>query len=397
MMKQMGTASVLFAALQVACGSDGPGSAAASDGQASTAYALMHTVSSPEGRQNYVFARPTLEVGELDNSAGLEVSGASRTFALGGSLFVADGEALSVRKFSIDDHYNLKPGAEVSFKNFGITYFDTGFTLVDEDRAWYMASDAFQVIQFDPKRMEITGTVDMSALNNSKLKAYIDGGMQVGDYVFAAVWYYSDDDPSLNVPGIKVAVISTSEMRLVKVIDDPRCSEGQVVAKLENDDLLVYGDASTGILNEFGNPRAKANCVLRIKAGKTTFDPDFYQKLDDLTAPSVAGSRFAYGGGDAIVWARDPGTFETTDDYYEKTRWTPFLVDPNTWTTQHIERPELVADGFPADTFFIDGDPHFTVHRTDGKVGGALVRYHDGELTEEVLYSEWLQAVVKVR
>ncbi len=361
------------------------------------AYVLMHTVDSPEGRQNYVMAAPSLDIGEFDTRRTLEVSGASRTFALGGAAFVADGEALSIRRFDIDDAYSLVPTGTVSFANYGITYFDTGFTLVDEERAWYMASDVLQVIQFNPKTMNITGTVDLAELAHPTLAVYVDGGKQVGDYVFAAVWYYDDDDSTVNVPGIKVAVISTSEMRVVKVIEDPRCSMGAVAAKLENDDLLVYGDASTGLLNLFGNPPAAPNCVLRIKAGETDFDPTFFQVLDDVTAPSIAGSRFAYDAGKALVWARDPGEFGTVDDYYSGTRWTPFLVDPEEWSAEQIEEPGLVSNGFPADTFFIDGDPHFTVARSDGQPGGALVRYRDGVLTEEVLYSEWLQAVAKVR
>ncbi len=34
---------------------------------------------------------------------------------------------------------------------------------------------------------------------------------------------------------------------------------------------------------------------------------------------------------------------------------------------------------------------------SDGQPGGALVRFRDGALTEEVRYSDWLQAVARVR
>ena len=72
-------------------------------------------------------------------------------------------------------------------------------------------------------------------------------------------------------------------------------------------------------------------------------------------------------------------------------------MDPVAWTAQRLTDPRLVSNGFPADTFFIDGVPHFTVARSDGDKGGALVRYQDGKVTEEVLYGEWLQAVARVR
>lgn len=403
--------AVAAALLSVACGGDdivtltppvpeappAEGGSPPAGAEQEPAYVLMHTISSPEGRLNYVVASPTLEIGEFDRLTALEVSGASRTFALGGAAFVADAETLSIRRFEVADDYQLVQNGSVSFANYGITYFDTGFTLIDEQRAWYMASDALEVIQFNPKTMDITGTVDLGMLGHPTLTTYVDGGKQVGDYVFAAVWYYTDDDSTVYVPGIKVAVISTSEMRVVKVIEDPRCAMGAVAAKLENDDLLVYGDASTGALNVFGQPPAPANCVLRIKAGETDFDPTFFQVLDDITLPSVAGSRFAYDAGKALVWARDPDEFATLDDYYMATRWTPFLIDPELWNAERIDDPALVANGFPADTFFIDGAPHFTVARTDGQTGGALVRYSEGVLTQEVLYSEWLQAVAKVR
>src|SRR5262245_49122429 len=53
------------------------------------AYLLMHTVNSPEGRQNYLYVEPSLDIGDLDPTGGREVSGASRSFVLDGKVFVA--------------------------------------------------------------------------------------------------------------------------------------------------------------------------------------------------------------------------------------------------------------------------------------------------------------------
>ncbi|MBC7978350.1 MAG: hypothetical protein H7138_25475 [Myxococcales bacterium] len=391
---------VIALAALVGCSDDKPGDPPADGGNdTGPAYVMMHTVSSPEGRQNYVFASNTVAVGELDKAKGLEVSGPSRTFALGGAAFVADAETLSIRRFAIDGDSKLVPDGTVSFANFGITYFDTGFTLIDDEHAWYMASDVLKVIQFNPKTMEITGTVDMASVKHPTLQTYIDGGKKVGDYVFAAVWYYSDDDQSAyGDPEIKVAVISTSEMKIIKVITHPGCVMGAIAAKLANDDLIVAGDASTGVLNLFGKPAAPPNCLLRIKAGETELDPTFLKKLDDLTAPSVAGSRISSDATSTLLWARDPGTFPSIEEFYTSTRWTPYALDTVAWTATPIAAPGLATMGFPADTFVIDGVPHFTLaSRVDGQPGGSLVRYEDGKITEEVLYTEWLQAVARVR
>lgn len=366
----------------------------------SPAYLLMHTVESPEGRQNYVMVSKDLKVGEIDNKLGLEVSGASRAFAIGGAVFVADAESLAVRKFNVDANLKLVPAGEVSFANFGITYFDTGFTFIDDQTAWYMASDVLKVLQFNPSTMKLTGTIDLSVVGDPVLTTYIDGGQKVGDYVFAGVWYYGDQYTVYGKPELKVVVISTTEQKVVKVLTDSHCVTAGVLPKLPNGDLLVMGSNQGGTLRYYSVPPvSQPNCLMRIKAGSTEFDTTFYKNLDELTAPNVDASSFNYVDalGKALVWAREPGTFATEDAFYTDTVWRPSLLDVQTWTNEPVNIPGLVNKGGPGGVLVIDGKLHFYNARSDGKTGGAFSVYENGALTELITFSEWLQVVQRVR
>lgn len=364
------------------------------------AYLFMHTVTTPDGRENYVYVTPSLEAGELDPKGGMEVSGASRSFALDGKVYVADGETFVIQRYVVDANLELVPDLKMSLANHGLTYFDTGWTFVNRSTAYYMNGEQQEVVIWDPEKMTISGTIDLSSLKDDAYPTfYADGGTKIGDYLYSVFWNYDEDGGPYD-RSVSVAVIDTSKNELVNVARDERCEMGWPGTTLPNGDLYIVGNAA-GTGYQFSDPPAKPNCLLRIRAGETEFDPDFVQYLDDVTQPLVGGSSFKYAAelNGGVVWATDPGDFADKEEFFSTSVWRPVLVDPKDWSAQVIEG--ISATGWMGETFVIDGAALFTVGTNGGSgtlgTNSALVRYDDGELTPVVGFSDWLQVAARIR
>jgi hypothetical protein len=349
----------------------------AGSGSANTAYLLMHTVQSPEGRQNYVFVVPDLEVGDLSKLQGREVSGPSRAFVLDHKVYIADSESLSIKRFVVDDDLQLVDDGEMSFLNHGVTYFDTGWTFIDDEHAYYMNSEQLEVIVWNPKTMTIEGTIDLSQLKvEGFADFYADGGTLIGDKLYAIYWN-NDYEAGQLEPAVTVAVISTTEQKVIGTIRDERCWSAWPGSVLPDGHLYIPGNAATSGMQFSNKPTPLGNCLLRIKLGETEFDGDFVKQMDDLTDPLVGGATFNYASqlDGAVVWAVERNDFADQEAFNEKAKWHPRLVDVDTWKATEINDEDISATGWFGETFVIDGHAYFTIGTNGGSgttTGGAL-------------------------
>lgn len=356
----------------------------------------MHTVDSPEGRQNYVFVVPDLDVGPLDNAQGREVSGASRSFVLGGDVYVADGETATIQRFQVDDALNLVPGEVLSMQNHGVTYFDTGWTFIDDEKAYYMNSEQLEVIVWNPREMTISGTIDLSSLRNPAFpNFYADGGTLVENELYAMFWNDEWDAGRLD-RAVNVAVIDTSADQLSQTLRDERCASAWSGSRLPDGHFYIPGNNGMSHYTFSAEPPLPENCLLRIDTEAIAFDPGFYREMNALTAPLLGGSTFDYSpeARGAVVWAHEPSTATTSDDFFPGSVWRPMLVDTETWQGSTID-DSLSATGWVGETMIVDGVPHFTVTDTEGR--GSLVELKNGVLTPKISFSHWLQVVKRVR
>lgn len=382
-------------------GSTEPGNDAGSEGS-ENAYLLMHTVDSPEGRQNYVFVVPDLNVGDLSKLQGREVSGASRAFVLDHQVYIADAESLSIKRFKVDAKLQLVPDGEMSFLNHGVSYFDTGWTFVNEERAYYMNNEQLEVIVWNPKTMSITGTIDISSLKvDGFADFYADGGTLIGDKLYSIYWNNDYEAGTLD-HAVTLAVISTTEDKLLGKMRDERCWSAWPGSVLPDGHFYVPGNAASAGMQLTSKPKPPANCLLRIKKGESKLDADFVKQMNDMTAPLVGGATFQYAREleGAIVWAWKEDDFADQDAFNESSEWHPRLVDVETWEGTELDDDGLSATGWMGETFVVDGSAYFTVG-TNGGSGetkeGALVHYVDGKLEQLIRFGEWLQVVQRIR
>jgi len=362
----------------------------------------MHTVDSPEGRQNYVFVVPDLEVGDLSKLQGREVSGASRAFVLDQKVYIADAESLSIKRFNVDAELQLVADGEMSFLNHGVTYFDTGWTFVNEERAYYMNSEQLEVIVWNPKTMNITGTIDLSSLKvDGFADFYADGGTLIGDKLYAIYWN-NDYEAGKLEQAVTLAVISTTEDKLLGKMRDERCWSAWPGSVLPDGHFYVPGNAASAGMQFTSKPKPPSNCLLRIKKGESELDTDFVKQMDDLTAPLVGGATFQYARElkGAIVWAWKDDGFADQDAFNEGSEWHPRLVDVESWEGAELDDEGLSSTGWMGETFVVDGRAYFTVGTNGGSgetTEGALVGYEDGKLEQLIRFGEWLQVVQRIR
>ncbi len=97
---------------------------------------------------------------------------------------IGSGEQPTITRYDLDKRGQARPGRDVSVANYGVTAMaDDAVTFVSENNAYYADGEQNQLVLFDPKKMEVSGTIDVSAANRDGFQAYI---AQAGRAVFTS-------------------------------------------------------------------------------------------------------------------------------------------------------------------------------------------------------------------
>jgi hypothetical protein len=153
-----------------------------------------------------------------------------------------------------------------------------------------------RLVKFNPTTFVTTGEVNLArAQKPGTRNVYYLGSMVRDTKLFWAI-YYENSSFGAFTDSAHVAVIDLPTGRLEKVIADPRTgmvfSSGAIecFSKDANGDIYVQGD---------GTPRVPSG-VLRIKAGETRFDPDYFFDLQAATGKNCKGL-YHFGNGLAFT------------------------------------------------------------------------------------------------
>lgn len=399
----LGAATVTAATTIGGCGTD------ASDGTNSnltagdgSAILVGVFVRNPEGRNVYVGAVPELPKGELDYSDFLEF-GDVEASAHGGYVFVWDREPATMTRFAVTEDLELRQdGAPLSFLNqgagnasgFGATVY------VSEDRAYTLSSALDAVIVWDPEAMEVTGTIEMDPPERPEgLSTVPSPGHVVGDSVIWPLRSTNWDGEGYH-RGVAVAVADAHSDAPVRIVEDDRCvgSDGAYVD--EHGDLYLRAGGYWGSSAAYGADAADVRtCVLRIKAGETTFDPDFLVDMNDLTGSYVNFPWFHVEGTQYLAQVWDPETPlpESIDDFWDGAGLKPLLVDIETGDAEpypDVEGQTMVSSV----QFELDGVSYYQLSETGSAVEGSVdvVELHPEGVVESFSLPE-LWALERIR
>jgi len=87
-------------------------------------------------------------------------------------------------------------------------------------------------------------------------------------------------------PNVTTTIIDPKAMEVVGVAEDDRCASGGRVVFGSDGHGYVMGDGRNYSIQMFANALGTAvpeNCLLRLAAGSTDFDPDYYVSVPSLT------------------------------------------------------------------------------------------------------------------
>ncbi len=212
----------------------------------------------------------------IDNANGTEVGQFSSIYSDGKAMFTAGfGAPATMKKFVFDktgkavlDQEIIIPGSN-SFSSVEILNETTGYATV--------GGGISKVIQFNPATMRITGEINLKDAGD---------GLFYSDMIIRDTNLFITLNDFGGSGSAKIAVVDLNTNSLSKVITDDRTATlfNTLTAEIMTTDAQgnIYVQAS-GLFS------GKPSGVLRIKAGETEFDTDYFFDLKAATGNTCFG------------------------------------------------------------------------------------------------------------
>jgi hypothetical protein len=268
--------------LLAACsGGDDPAVVGAADG-----YVLGSVVITPEGRTTYFQVVDSLDHDELvTQESAVEAAGNGVLMAHGRDVFLGLAETPEWVKYTVGDDGVIEQTGRLSLANYGLSYIDYGYALLDEQTAVSVSTEALVAVFWNPQTMEITGSVDLPHLAREGYGVEVwttighDGRLYV-----PARW--TDWAGGRVYPLVSTTIIDPATQTVVGVAEDDRCTSGGRIVFGDDGYGYVQGDGrnySAEMFENAGGAEAPPNCLLRIAPDATDFDPDYHVVTSTLT------------------------------------------------------------------------------------------------------------------
>jgi hypothetical protein len=247
---------------------------------------------------------------------------------------------------------------------------------VSPTRAYSLSSALDEVLVWNPEEMLITGSIPMTMPERPAAMesfAYYSPGVVVGDKVF---WEIVSVDSAENIqyPATTLAIANVGDEEPIRFVEDERCVGGGGPYVDARGDYYVRSGAMWGQYAAFGAGSENVRtCMLRVRAGQQSFDPDFLVDFRELTGSYVNFPWYHVSDTRYVAHAWDPAVpLPTLDDYYAadaSTRFRQLLVDVEARTAQPY--PDLAGGKvISSDEFKIDGVSYYQLSETGYVPGG---------------------------
>lgn len=252
----------------------------------------------------------------LDLSGALELSGFGDVYRFQDRLYVTNGETFEVERHNWLSG-RLERDASLSLQGRGIDFMGDLF-FVDAEHAYTVNGAQYTVIELNPTTMTITAEHDLSALRREGWGSEYRGGfVREADGKLFVYWAYTNDRTEF-INDFVLGVFDTQSNSLT-VLEHPECPATAGFGGFfdEQGDLYLISD-SFGGFTYFGSSEPKPACVLRIRAGSDTIDPEYRFAPTDALGNGLAPWGLYYAGnGLAYTTAVDPAQLPEYDSVFE--------------------------------------------------------------------------------
>lgn len=354
---------------------------------------LAVVAENPGGRNIYIAAVSTVPSGALDLSEFREFGNVD-VETHGGYVYVWDRETARITKFGVGADYELNEELTVSLVNEGLADSQE-WVFASDTRAYVLSPGLDFVTVWNPLTMEITSQIPIELPERYRAyeETFFHKPVVVGEHVFWQV--VSDDwDAGRIYHAATLAVLSTNKDTPARFVEDERCAglNGGYVDSMG--DYYARADGYWGYLVAYAEDGAESveTCVLRVRAGETKFDPEYFVRMEDITGSRISFPWFHVEGSRYVSFPRAEAVPEDRDQYW-KGQHAPVLVDVLTGDSKPY--PEL--DGVLVNQsreYEIDGVAYFE-RILDSKL--ATVALHARGVGDESFASAGIWALKRIR
>lgn len=308
-------------------------------------FALVTSIINADGLTRAFYLQRASDENEddLDNSSATQLSGATGAMihTYDGAVFFSDYYYGTMEKWDIDTSNNASMVASISLAEL---LYQGNTTFLDSNTA-FVGGLSTDIVIFNPTTMQKTGTIDISSVSNvGESTDFPTAGGTVAaegitemivrdNLLFVALMPLSNVSSFIPAEtGCSIVVLDLDQVdsnaqgnasAVVKRIYDERGSStggwgsggGSYFMTLdENDDIyMMCHNMWTGYRSVIGNPA----CVLRIAAGTTEFDEDYYFDLESAAIGNgnpVMNLEY-YGDGKFLAAVQNPDAVNPDDPY----------------------------------------------------------------------------------
>lgn len=303
-------------------------------------YALSSMVWDTEGNTTtYVNLLADIDVESINHEKAREFAGAADIWFHDGSLYVAEGVALTITRYTIEDG-ELIEHEKIGFTDFGVT--DFGFwrnVFVAPDKAYFLSGTNEYVI-WNPREMSIEGTFEVPELpardGLEPFPGYSDRAAVVrGNRLYQPV-YYTDPNESFFVmdPGSSLLVVDIENDEVVDVLDLP--CPGMDFASQDDDGNLVFSSwvfapGGAAVVDQ------SATCVVQLPVDSD--EPKVLFDVADVTDGRQGGMFRYLGDGKAFlsVLHSERSDSESPSEVADGPNWKFWLYDIESGTAEESD------------------------------------------------------------
>ncbi|HEU4579019.1 MAG TPA: hypothetical protein VFS67_12235 [Polyangiaceae bacterium] len=284
-------------------------------------YAVTGTSFGPEGNSSYVALVSSLAPDtRIDYRRVLELPGGTSLFGSDRDGFFAVGaeEQPTITRFDVGDAGGFLQRDTLSLAPYGLGYMwrDPGLVpFIAADKAYVIDAQTASVVIWNPAAMVLTGSFAIDGVLDPAFPdtAFEPDPTRRGDQLLIAATHSSE---TASAPFSSLVVLDVQRDEVVSVAREERCGGLWNSVQAANGDIYYATGAWDAAQHRaYGEAVAAAPCVVRVKAGETTFDPDFLVRASELTLGSATGALVAGPGDTAYVKALDESLLPPAADF----------------------------------------------------------------------------------